>query len=187
MPFCCSSLASKLFSSPMRSVIILPTSPRSLVDTLARAASEKSPIFFWQAEPYCSTCWLLVMSIFCAKASTMAFSSAVSLTSSGAGAGSGFFSSAGAASSTGSSVRVGVAGASRSKLKVLFSAMGIPSFPNLRVKGLVPLTCFAKPSGLPRGPCSQRHTGRPAGFQRPWQWMPRCVPLRYGWRRRSRP
>ena len=57
----------------------------------------------------------------------------------------------------------------------------------LKLITLVPLTCFAKPSGLPRGPCSQRHTGRPVGFQRPWQWMPRCVPLRYGWRRRSRP
>ena len=55
---------SKFFSSPIRSVIMPPTSPRSLVDTLESAASEKSPIFFWQAEPYCSTCWLLVMSIF---------------------------------------------------------------------------------------------------------------------------
>ena len=63
MPFS-SSAASKFFSSPIRSVIMPPTSPRSLVDTLESAASEKSPIFFWQAEPYCSTCWLLVMSIF---------------------------------------------------------------------------------------------------------------------------
>ena len=119
MPFCCSSLASKLFSSPMRLVIISPTSPRSLVDTLARAASEKSPIFFWQAEPYCSTCWLLVISIFSAKESTIACSSGVSCTSGcwAAGAGSGFFSSA--ASGVGSSVRVGTAGASRSKLKLL--------------------------------------------------------------------
>ena len=101
-----------------------PTSPRSLVDTLERAASEKSPIFFWQAEPYWSTCWLLVMSIFWAKESTIACSSGVSLTccsGAGASAGSGCFSSAGA--STGSRVRVGTAGASRSKLNVL-SAMG---------------------------------------------------------------
>ena len=57
------------------------------------------------------------------KGSTIACSSGVSCTSGcwAAGAGSGFFSSA--ASGVGSSVRVGTAGASRSKFKVLLSAI----------------------------------------------------------------
>ena len=46
----------QLLEQLSRAVIMPPTSPRSLVDTLESAASEKSPIFFWQAEPYCSTC-----------------------------------------------------------------------------------------------------------------------------------
>ena len=122
-----SSSASKFFSSPIRSVIISPTSPRSFVETLARAASEKSPIFFWQAEPYCSTCWLLVISIFCAKLSTIACSSGLRRTACGSGATS-FWGWGAARSSAGSRVSVGVAGASRSKFRVLLSAILIPSF-----------------------------------------------------------
>src|SRR5699024_3758091 len=116
-----SSAASKLLSSPIRLVIISPTSPRSLVETLDSAASEKSPIFFWLAAPYCSTCWLLVMSIFSAKSSTIFCSSGERRTSSGAGW-TGFSSPAGfssASSAEGSSVRLGAAGISKSKFRLL--------------------------------------------------------------------
>ena len=51
MPFC--SSLSKPCSSPTTLTIRSPTSPRSWVFTLARAASEKSAIFFWAAAPYC--------------------------------------------------------------------------------------------------------------------------------------
>src|SRR5699024_9250098 len=121
-----SSAASKFFSSPIRSVIISHTSPRSLVETLDRAASEKSPIFFWLAAPYCSTCWLLVMSILPAKSSTICCSSGERRTSSGSGW-AGFSSSSGlapASSAEGSRVRMGAAGMSKSKFRLLSSITG---------------------------------------------------------------
>src|SRR5699024_2736217 len=89
--------------------------------SLDRAASEKSPIFFWLAAPYCSTCWLLVMSILPAKSSTIFCSSGERRTSSGSGW-AGFSSSAGwapASSAEGSSVRLGAAGISKSKFRLL--------------------------------------------------------------------
>src|SRR5699024_5356517 len=96
----------------------------SLVETLARAASEKSPIFFWLAAPYWRTCWLLVMSIFAAKSSTIFCSSGDRRTSFCSG--SGFFSSSGAGalrSPVGSRVRLGAAGMSKSKFRELLSAI----------------------------------------------------------------
>ena len=78
-PFSSSSL--KSFSSVTTLVSIWPISPMSLVRTLFRALSEKSAIFFWLPAPYCITIWVLVMSIFEAKSSTIFCSSGVSTTS----------------------------------------------------------------------------------------------------------
>ena len=242
MPFCCSSAASKLFSSPMRSVIMSPTSPRSLVDTFGEGGLGEIADLLLAGRAVLQHL-LAVGNVDLLRKGVhhgLFLGGQPDLLRGRGGLGLLFLGRSG--SSTGSSVKVGVAGASRSKLKVLFSAMGDSFLSNIRVNRsaftnspalynlsvshpldsspsrgasgetvdlagiakasptrrggttlvvterlyeeqlllklitLVPLTCFAKPSGLPRDPCSQRHTGRPAGFQRPWQWMPRCAP-----------
>ena len=85
-----------------------PTSPKSWVRTLARAASEKSAIFFWVPAPYCRIWAVFSTSIFAAKASTICCSSAVSTGSATFTAVSSFTAMGmGAASSSGSRVRLG--------------------------------------------------------------------------------
>ncbi len=208
-----SSAASKLLSSPIRLVIISPTSPRSLVETLDSAASEKSPIFFWLAAPYCSTCWLLVMSIFSAKSSTIFCSSGERRTSSGAGW-TGFSSPAGfssASSAEGSSVRLGAAGISKSKFRLLSAITRFVLSQNKYHRTLWdaaarPLaaggfrlgwaggftipgfsSAFPGPPGRRKGPCSRRRRGRPAGARRRRRSSPRSFPPRCGPQRRFLP
>ena len=41
------------------------------LDEMFKALSEKSAIFFWLPAPYCMTAWVLVISIWAAKSSTI--------------------------------------------------------------------------------------------------------------------
>ena len=105
-----SSSSPKSLSSVTTSASIWPISPMSLVRTLFKALSEKSAIFFWLPAPYCMTAWVLVISIWAAKSSTIFCSWGVNTTSgtlvSSSLTGSRLFSAV-SAGAKGSSVREG--------------------------------------------------------------------------------
>ena len=156
-PFFSSSSRSKPFSSTTSWEIWSPTSPKSLVRTLFKVVSEKEAIFFWAAEPYCSTNVELVKSIFSAKSSTTLRSSGESTLSSKVEISSSCTClGAGAASSgvkvrdgvsTPSKVREGVWGTGASMVNLISSGMLLTSLVFLAVWGCRLGRARAPPAG----------------------------------------
>ncbi len=103
-----SSSSPKPFSSTTSSERDLPTSPRSLVRTEARALSEKPATLFWAAAPYWRIRLESITSIFLENSSTAFFSASDSMeSSSSTGLTSGFSGSGAAGVAAGSSVSSG--------------------------------------------------------------------------------
>ena len=125
-----SSSSPKPFSSTTSSERDLPTSPRSLVRTEARAFSEKPATFFWAAAPYWRIMLESMMLIFLEKSSTAFFSASFSrLSSICTGAASGLAGSAGAEGSRVSSGTAWAAAAWGSSVSwgMLFSLIAFSS------------------------------------------------------------